>query len=47
MIHVIADQDMLTAVIDERDAEMDSIVEAIRSGLADELFYIPAFLEAA
>jgi hypothetical protein len=47
MIHVIADQDMLTAVIDERDAEMDGIIAAIRSGLADELFYIPAFLGAA
>lgn len=47
IIHVIADPDMLTAVIDERDAEMESILAAIRSGLADEIFYISALLEAA
>lgn len=41
MIHIIADQDMLTVVIDEEDAEMDSVIAAIRSGLADEIHYIP------
>ena len=35
MIHLIADGDTLTAVIDERDVEMESIIEAIRSGLAE------------
>jgi hypothetical protein len=47
MIHVIRDPDMVTVVIDERDAEMDCIIGTIRSALADEIFFIPALLETA
>ncbi len=47
MIHLIADLDILTAVIDEKDDEMESIIAAIRSGLADEILCNPASLAAA
>jgi hypothetical protein len=42
MIHLIADDDLLTVVVDEKDAEMGEIVGAISSGLDDGVHYIPA-----
>lgn len=47
MIHLVADRDTITVVIDERDREMESIIAAIRSGLADEILCTSAALEAA
>ena len=47
MIHVIADDDRITVVVDERDAAMEEIVAAISSGLRDGIHYIPAELVAA
>jgi hypothetical protein len=47
MIHIIYDDDLVTMVIDERDAEMETMVEAIRSGLNDSILYIPAELAEA
>ncbi len=47
MIHIILDPGMLTAVVDERDQEMEAILGAIRSGLMDEIFHVTALLEAA
>ena len=47
MIHIIADQDMITVVVDERDALIEEIVAAISSALGDDIFYVPAELVAA
>jgi hypothetical protein len=48
MVHVLFDVGLLTAVIDERDATMEAIINAVRSGLEDSILYIPAaLLEAA
>jgi hypothetical protein len=47
MIHVIAGEGLLTLVIDEEDGEMNSILAAVRSALADGILYIPVPLEAA
>ena len=47
MIHIIADEGLLTAVVDEKTAEMEEIIAAIRFGLSDDLLNIPAMLEAA
>lgn len=47
MIHMISDPDLLTVVVDEKDAEMELILSSIRSGLSDEILYIPALLGAA
>jgi hypothetical protein len=35
MIHIVPDDDTLTLVVDERDAEMNEIIAAIESGLSD------------
>jgi len=40
MIHLVADEEMITAVVDEKDAEMEIIIAAIRSALADEILNI-------
>ncbi len=47
MVHVHYDDGLVTAVIDERDAEMETIIDAIRSGLNDSILYIPAALPEA
>lgn len=47
MIHLISDPDLLTVVVDEKNAEMEVILSSIRSGLSDEILCIPALLEAA
>lgn len=36
MIHLIADDSTLTVVVDERDAEMDGMIEAIEAALAHQ-----------
>ncbi len=47
MVHLILDDDLLTVVVDERNAAMNELLAAIQSGLRDEIFYVPAELEAA
>jgi hypothetical protein len=47
MIHLIADEGWVTAVVDQKTAEMGSIIAAIESGLKDDSWNIPALLEAA
>ncbi len=47
MIHIIADEEMITVVVDERDALIEEIVAAISSALGDDIFYVPAELVAA
>ncbi len=47
MIHLIVEEERLTVVIDERDAEMESMIAAINSALRDEIHFIQAFREAA
>ncbi len=47
MMHLIPDEEILTVVVDEKDAEMDELLAAIMSGLRDEILYVPAELEAA
>ncbi len=47
MIHLIPDDDLLTVVVDEKDAAMMELLAAIESGLRDAIFLIPAELEAA
>jgi len=37
MIHVLYDPGLVTVVIDERNAEMDIALNAIKSGLADDI----------
>jgi hypothetical protein len=38
MIHLVADGDMLTLVVDERDAAMEEIIAAVSSGIRDQMF---------
>lgn len=47
MIHLIPDDDLLTVVVDEKDAAMEELLTAITSALRDEIHYVPADLEAA
>jgi hypothetical protein len=47
MIHLIADDELITAVVDERNVEMEEIIAAIRYGLSDDLLNVPALSEAA
>ena len=47
MVHIIYDDGLITAVIDERNAEMNTIIDAIRSGLNDSILYVPATLPEA
>jgi hypothetical protein len=42
MIHLVADPELVTVVVDERDAEMEAIVTAISSALRDKVPPIPA-----
>jgi hypothetical protein len=42
MIHLIPDDDLLTVVMDEKDSAMEELLAAIKSGLSDEILYIPA-----
>jgi hypothetical protein len=46
MIHLLYEEGLITAVIDERTREMETILNAIRSGLDDTIHSISA-LEAA
>lgn len=47
MIHIVRDDDMVTIVVDEKDAEMQVLIGAIQSALDDEILCIPAELGAA
>jgi hypothetical protein len=47
MIHLISDADLLTVVVDEKDAAMEELLTAIKSGLRDEILHISMELEAA
>jgi pheromone shutdown protein TraB len=47
MIHLILDEEMLTVVVDERDAFMEKVIGAIESGLRDEVHCIAAVRGAA
>jgi hypothetical protein len=47
MIHIVAEADLITVVVDSRDAAMDEIMAAIRSALGDDILYLPAELLAA
>ncbi len=47
MIHLVADRDLVTVVVDLRDAAMEEVVAAISSALGDNIFCIPAELVAA
>jgi hypothetical protein len=46
MVHILADEGMITVVIDERTAAMDGLVAAVFSALSDEALYVPATVEA-
>jgi hypothetical protein len=47
MIHIVADEELITVVVDLRDEAMEQIIAAIESALGDDIFYIPAELVAA
>ena len=47
MIHILYDDGLITAVIDEKDAEMNVIIDAIRSALDDSILYVSAALPEA
>lgn len=47
MIHIIADEELITLVVDERDALIEEIIAGISSALGDDIFYVPAELAAA
>ena len=47
MIHLIPGDDLLTVVIDEKDDAIEELIGAIKSGLRDEILYIPAEVDAA
>lgn len=42
MIHLIADDEAITVVVDEKDAAMDEVVSSISSGLSDNIHFITA-----
>ena len=46
MIHVIGDEDMITLVVDEKDAAMQEVIATISSALNDVVLYTPALAEA-
>jgi hypothetical protein len=45
MIHLIADEDVLTVVVDEKDDLANEIIAAIKSALSDDILHVPAYLE--
>jgi hypothetical protein len=47
MIHIVTDEDLLTLVVDRRDAEIEEIIAAVRSALSDDIFCVPAEVVAA
>jgi hypothetical protein len=47
MIHLVADRDLITVVVDVRDGAIDEIIAAISSALADNIFCISAEQVAA
>lgn len=47
MIHVIYDDGLITAVIDQWDAEMEAMIAAMRSNLRDPIHFIHAALREA
>jgi hypothetical protein len=47
MVHILYDEGLITAVIDERDAEMTAIIDAMRSALDDSILYVRATLPEA
>ena len=46
MIHILADEGFITVVVDERNATMERIIEAIKSGLGNDIFCTPAGVAA-
>jgi hypothetical protein len=42
MVHLLTDPGQITIVVDERDAEMNALIDAIRSCLCDNLFSVKA-----
>ena len=47
MIHILYDEGLITAVIDERTEEMNTMINAIRSALDDSILYVAAALPEA
>ena len=47
MIHILYDEGLITAVIDERTEEMNTIIDAIRSALDDSILFVSAALPEA
>lgn len=47
MIHIVADQDLITVVVDERDSSMEEIIAAISSAFSDEILHLAAEAAAA
>jgi hypothetical protein len=41
MVHIIDDKEMIIVVVDDKDAPMEKILAAIRSGLSDDILHIP------
>ena len=41
MIHLIADEELVTVVVDERDAEMEEIIGTISSALGVKIWALP------
>jgi hypothetical protein len=42
MVHLLADEGWITAVVDEKTPEIEEVLAGIRSGLEHALFVIPA-----
>ena len=45
MVHIIADMEMVTVVVDKTDAEMRGMIDDISSALSDEILHVSAKLE--
>ncbi len=45
MIHLLVDPGLLTVVVDKRDHEMNAALEAIKSGLADDIHSVSVSME--
>lgn len=41
MIHLIADGDVLTVVVDEKDDEMTNVIASVRSAIANLFLWLP------
>jgi len=47
MVHIIADGDLMTLVVDDRDAAMNELIDAVQSAMTDNIHFIPARLKDA